>query len=284
MNDLKKRILVIIAALSLTFMCFMSGGLKPSELQAVNTARIHYIDVGQGDSILIQVNSKNLLIDAGPEANADSLIAYLKKQKVKRLDYILATHPHEDHIGAMAAVINRFQVESFYAPKVVGDTRFFFSMAGALKNRNMKINVAKEGVALDLGDNAECILLSPCSESYSSMNDYSPVISLIYGNTSFLFMGDAEEYSENEILNHNSRLECDVLKIGHHGSTTSSSRPFLEAASPSIAIISVGKRNDFGHPGKAVLNLLKGMDIQIYRTDIDGTVIIESNGERIVKR
>lgn len=282
MNDLTRPI-SIMAAILFILACFLSGCASLTEKQAANILRIHYIDVGQGDSILIQVNSKNMLIDAGPEANAGKLTAYLKKQKVKRLDYIVATHPHEDHIGAMTSVLCSFQTGSLYAPKVISDTRSFYTMVLTLKKMNKKIIGAQEGVILDLGKNAQCYMLSPCSENYSSLNDYSPAIMLTYGNTDFLFMGDAEEYSENEILNRHPQLECDVIKIGHHGSSTSSSKPLLEAASPSISIISVGKANDFGHPSKKVINLLKGMETQIYRTDIDGTIIIESDGKRIVK-
>jgi competence protein ComEC len=210
-NDLTRPIL-IMAAIIFTLAYFVSGCTSLHEKQAADVLRIHYIDVGQGDSVLIQVNSKNMLIDAGPEANEGKLTAYLKKQKVKELDYIIATHPHEDHIGAMASVLDSFQAGSFYAPRVITDTRSFYTMIATLKKMNKKIIRAQEGVLIDLGKNTQCYMLSPCSENYSSLNDYSPTIMLTFGDTSFLFMGDAEGYSENEILSHHQKLECDVLK------------------------------------------------------------------------
>ena len=129
----------------------------------------------------------------------------------------------------------------------------------------------------------ECIMLAPCSEKYENLNNYSAVIRITYGSSSFLFTGDAEALAENEIIASGADIKCDVLKAGHHGSSTSSSKQLLEAVSPDIAVISVGKRNDFGHPSRAVLNSMKSMNIQIYRTDIDGTVVLESDGKMIFK-
>lgn len=284
----------IISSLSilLMFMFFMAGcgasatSSKDSPGSQGGKLMVHYIDVGQGDSMLIQVNNKNLLIDAGPASGTDKLMSYLSKNNIKKLDYVVATHPHEDHIGGMTSVIKKFQVGSFYAPKITTTTKTYQNMIDALKSKNLKINVAKAGVSLDLGENAKCEILAPVNTQtkYESLNNYSAVIKLTYGNNKFLFTGDAEKLVEKELLNAKSDLSSDVLKVGHHGSTSSSSKEFLDAVSPKIAVISVGKGNDYGHPHKETLTALKNRKLQIYRTDVDGTVILESDGNKITKK
>jgi len=268
----------------ITCILFSSCAAQDTIAGNEHVMRVHFIDVGQGDSILVQAGGMNMLIDAGPEDNSDSLIAYLKKQKIRKLHYIVATHPHEDHIGGMTAVIRRFDVGRFYAPRIISETRYFEDMAVSLLQRDLRIIPAREGTRLFLGERAECLMLSPCSDSYDNPNNYSSVIRITYGSSSFLFTGDAEELAENEIITGGADIDCDVLKAGHHGSSTSSSRQLLEAVTPDTAVISVGKGNDFGHPSKAVLNSMESMNIQIYRTDIDGTVILESDGKSIIKR
>lgn len=219
--------------------------------------KVHYINVGQGDSILVQVNNKNLLIDAGPEDASEKLLSYLSKQDIKKLDYVVATHPHEDHIGGMASIIKKYKIGMFYAPKKTTDTKTFKKMVNALSYKKMKINAARAGVTLDLGNNASCEMIAPNKSSYESLNNYSAVIMIKYGSSKFLFMGDAEKLSEKEILADKKDISCDVLKVGHHGSNSATSNSFLSAASPSIAIISCGKNNDYGHPHKQTLSALK---------------------------
>lgn len=266
--------------------CILLYGCAAQDTLTTNkhVMRVHFIDVGQGDSILVQAAGMNMLIDAGPEASSDSLVAYLKKQKIRKLHYIVATHPHEDHIGGMAAVIQKFDVGKFYAPRTVSETRYFEDMAASLMQRDLRIIPAREGTRISLGEKAECLMLSPISDSYDNPNNYSSVLKVTYGSSSFLFTGDAEELVEDEIIGSGADIDCDVLKAGHHGSSTSSSMQLLEAVTPDTAVISVGKSNDFGHPSKAVLNSLQRMDIQIYRTDIDGIVILESDGKSIIKK
>lgn len=221
-----------------------------------NKLIVHYIDVGQADSILIQVNGKNMLIDAGNKEDGDNVVAYLKKQGVKKLDYILATHPHEDHIGGMSAVIKKFPIGDFYAPKKTNNTKIFEDMITALKGKQIKI--AKAGVKLDLGEGVDLLMLAPNSDNYGEdLNNYSAVVKLTYGTNKFLFMGDAEKLSEKEILYNNFDVSCDVLKVGHHGSSSSSSKDFLDKASPKSIVISVGKGNTYGHPNKETLSGLK---------------------------
>lgn len=248
-----------------------------------NKMIIHYIDVGQGDCILIQVNNKNLLIDSGPSSNRKDLLNYLEKLDIKKFDYIIATHPHEDHIGNMDTIIKRYDIGSFYSPKVITSSTTFENMISALVDKNLKINVLKKGVkGIDLGKNTEIEVFSPLENiSSDNLNDYSPIIKITFFNNSFLFTGDAEISTEDTVLSQNNNLNCDILKVGHHGSSTSTSTDFLISTNPSVAIISVGKNNSYGHPTSETLSLLNSYNIRTIRTDINGTVIAISDGKNI---
>lgn len=248
-----------------------------------NIMNVHYIDVGQGDSILIQVNNKNLLIDAGPSQSQDDLVAYIKNLGIKNLDYIIATHPHEDHIGGMAKVIKSFNIGKFYAPNVIHNSNSFENMVFELKNKKLKINVIKKGMGNDinLGDNTKVEVFSPISDTYDNLNNYSPIMKITYGNTSFLFTGDAESEVENQVLQDNVDIKSNVLKVGHHGSSSSTSEIFFDAVSPNLSIISLGINNKYGHPHKNILSLLTSKNTEVYRTDEDGTIIISSDGNTL---
>jgi len=245
---------------------------------------VHYIDVGQADSILVQINNKNLLIDGGNRDDGDKIIKYLKKQGVSKLDYVIATHPHEDHIGGMASIVKKFDIGKFYAPKKLSNTATFENMVLALREKKLKINEAKAGDTLNLGKNVDCKILAPNSAEYDNLNNYSAVVKLTYGNTKFLFTGDAHKQSEREMISKGYDLSSDVLKVGHHGSSSSSSKEFLDKVKPKIAIISCGKNNDYGHPHKETLEELNKRKIKIYRTDKDGTIVFESDGKNINKK
>lgn len=244
----------------------------------IGEMKVHYIEVGQGDSELIQVDGKNILIDAG--TSDKKALNYLKSIGIKTLDYVIATHPHEDHIGSMDDVINTFNIGTFYAPKVTHTTKNFENMVNALKNKNLKMTVSKVGDTLTIG-NATLTFLAPNSEKYEDLNNYSIVCKLKYGNNSFLFDGDAEALSEGEILAKQFDVKADVLKVGHHGSTSSTSQDFLNKVNPKYAIISDEKNNDYGHPHKQILDKLNAKGIKIFRTDLNGTIIATSNGTDI---
>ncbi|ERI93891.1 metallo-beta-lactamase domain protein [Clostridiales bacterium oral taxon 876 str. F0540] len=277
------KLLSIILILAL----FFTGCQTSDSNEAFNSKNkgklvVHYIDVGQADSILVQVNNRNLLIDAGNNDDKDKIISYLQKQGVKRLDYVVATHPHEDHIGGMSAVVRKFPIGDFYAPKVTNTTKTFENMITSLNGK--KIKAAKAGVDLNLGENTKCEILAPNSDKYEDLNNYSAVIKITYGENKFLFMGDAEKLSENEILSKNFDISSDVIKIGHHGSSSSSGKAFLDKVSPKIAVISCGRNNDYGHPHKETLSELKTRKITTYRTDIDGTIVLIADGKKISKQ
>lgn len=275
---IKKSFHIILNFILIILLFQCSINTKENNIQInKNTLQVHFIDVGQGDSILIQVNNKNLLIDSGPNKSEDKLKKYLKKLNISKFDYIIATHPHEDHIGNMSYIINNFDVLNFYAPKVENSTKAFETMVESLIRKDLKIKVLKANIkSIDLGKNIVVDVFSPLSNSYEDLNNYSPIVKISYGNTSFLFTGDAEELSENEVLNAGFDLKCDVLKIGHHGSSSSTSENFLKASNPSIAVISVGEDNTYGHPTDTVLSRLK--ETKIYRTDINGNIVITSDG------
>ncbi|WP_315078709.1 MBL fold metallo-hydrolase [uncultured Clostridium sp.] len=251
-----------------------------------NNMIIHYIDVGQGDAALIQVNNINMLIDSGPKESRNKILDYLQSLNIKKINYIIATHPHEDHIGNMAKIIKAYELYKFYAPKIENTTSTFEKMIDSLKDKNLKINVIKKDTnSIDLGKNTDVTVFSPIKDSYDNINNYSPVIKIQYGDTSFLFTGDAEKEVENEILlDSNNNIRSDVIKIGHHGSSTSSSKAFIEKVNPSIAIISVGTDNKFNHPNKSTIDCLTKNSIKIYQTNKENTIILSSDGHNIIKK
>lgn len=273
-------ILLLIILFTLSSCGFTSK--KASTKPDMNSLTVHYIDVGQADSILIQANGFNVLIDAGNRDDGSKVVSYLEEHGVEKLDYVIATHPHEDHIGGMTEVIKRIPIGKFYAPKKTENTKTFENMVTALQDKKLQIISAKAGISpLKLGDNAELSFLSPIAASYDDTNNYSAVVKLTYGEKSFLFMGDAEKLAEKQIINAGTNFKCDVLKVGHHGSSSSSSKDFLDIAKPSIAVISCGKNNDYGHPHKETLDEFKKRNVKVYRTDIDGTIVLTCDGKKI---
>ena len=281
---LKKIILVLVVILSLSFAaCSSESSSKKAPISTGNELKVHFIDVGQGDSILVQFKDKNLLIDAGPRSSSNDLLKYLKGINLTKLDYVVATHPHEDHIGGMPEIIKNFEIGEFYAPKKQASTKIFQTMFEDLKKKNHKINVAKAGVSLDMDSDISVEMIAPNSSDYENVNNYSAVIKVTYKDTSFLFTGDAEKLSEKEILQKKYDIKADVLKLGHHGSSTSSSKEFLDKVNPKIAVASLGKNNDYGHPHKEIIKAMKDRKISFYRTDELGTIVLKSDGKNITK-
>lgn len=249
---------------------------------SVSQLKVHYIDVGQGDSILIQTpNGKNMLIDAGTNESTSKVTAYLSRLGITQLDIIAGTHPHEDHIGGMDAVINMFRVGKVYMPKVTATTQTYEDVITALKNKGLSITTPASGTTVDLDPAVKLEILAPNNSTYDDLNNYSIVFKLTYGNKSFLFTGDAQALSESEMLSKGYNLSADVLKVGHHGSNTSTSDAFLNAVNPKYAVISVGKDNVYGHPAQNTLQKLGAKGITTYRTDLNGTIVATSDGQNI---
>lgn len=244
---------------------------------------IDYIDVGQGDSILIRQGEHAMLIDGGTSECKDDLLEYLKSKNITKFDYIIGTHPHEDHIGSLDDVVNAFDFDTILSPDVSSakvTTKTFENLVLAVANKNMKFTTPISGKEYSLGE-AKFNILAPSSSNYQSLNNYSIVIKLNYGENSFMFTGDAETLSETEILNSYDDLHADVLKLGHHGSTTSSSKKFLNAVNPKYAVISVGKDNVYNHPTKTTMDKMIELNIPVYRTDELGTIECISDGKNI---
>lgn len=241
---------------------------------------VHFLDVGQADSIVVQSAGHAMLIDGGNNGDADEVVGYLKKQGVRKLDVLVGTHPHEDHIGGLDAVIKEFDVGTVYLPRVTATTRTFQDMVAAMKARGLTATAPRPGDSFPLG-NARVTVLAPESERYEDLNNYSIVLRVSYGDTAFLLAGDAEAVSEEEMLGGGRELSATVLKLGHHGSDSSSTAAFLRRVAPQYAVISVGRENTYGHPARSTMLRLKDLGVPVYRTDQNGTMVATSDGRTV---
>ena len=241
---------------------------------------IDYIDVGQGDSILIRQGDSAMLIDGGTSECKDSLLSFLQSENIDRFEYIVGTHAHEDHIGSLDDVVNSYDFDTFLFPKSTTTTKNFENLVLAVQAKDKKFTTPEVGKTYELGD-AVFQILAPNSDSYSSLNNYSIVIKLTYGQNTFLFTGDAESISESEMLDKGIDVSADVLKVGHHGSTTSTSKKFLEAVNPKYAVISCGQNNTYKHPTRTTMTKFQNAGIPVYRTDESGTIECISDGTTI---
>lgn len=238
-----------------------------------NNLRVYCLDVGQGDSILITNNNKTMLIDASTNEMGSRVVKYLNDLGIKKIDYLVGTHPHEDHIGGLDNVIKNFDIGTIYMPNVVATTKTFEEVIDAISAKKLKVTSPKTGDKFTVG-NAECEVMSIRSDK-DDYNNCSIVIKMDFNNVSYLFTGDAEESVESS----RKWPHIDVLKVGHHGSNTSSSKKFLEQIKPEVALISVGQGNTYGHPTQATLKRLSNIGAKIYRTDENGTILLIEKGE-----
>ena len=235
------------------------------------------MDVGQADCILIRKNNRNILIDAGNNEDGDKLVNYFKENGIKKFDYVIGTHAHEDHIGGMNKIIDNFKINHFYMPDVVTTTKTFEDVLNSLEKNKVKFETPKIDSTFKV-DDLKFIVLS-ITNNKEDLNDTSIVLKLTYENTSYLFMGDASSNIENNILDKD--IESNVLKVGHHGSGYSSSAKFIKKVNPDYAIISVGKNNSYNHPKNVVIKKLERIGSTIYRTDKQGTIKVISDGNNI---
>ncbi len=278
-----KKLLCFI--LSLTMLLSLAGCeiISPVEKEIADDdalLKVHFIDVGQGDSILLESKGEFVLIDAGEKEYGDNVLKYIQKRKAKSLKYVIATHPHSDHIGGLTKVINGIDTENFITVETDQSTKTWLNVLKAVDANDVNYIDAEAGDTYSFGE-ASFTILAPLSGNYSGYNDYSVVTMVQCGDIRFLMTGDAEKESEKEMLGAGEDLHADVLKLGHHGSSTSSTAAFLKAVNPSFAIISCGKNNDYGHPHKETIKKLNLMDCTYLRTDAAGTIVASTDGKHL---
>ncbi len=245
---------------------------------------ITFLDVGQADCVLLRSENHTILIDTGYKKNAvtDKIIDHLTGLGITSIDYLVLTHPHADHIGGAPDIINTFTIENCLMPDAVATTKIFEDTLDALESRDVNVIEAVAGNRITLSDMV-LEILAPRAKDYSEVNDYSAVIRVLFGETALMMTGDAELLSEGEMLQSfgSEGLKADLLKVGHHGSTTSSGSAFLSAVDPDFAVISAGEGNSYGHPHDEIVERLTDAGIEIYRTDLHGTIVFVSNGTEI---
>lgn len=273
----KQHIFVIVLTISFILVNFIRiYNLENTLTSGVLTedTQVHFIDVGQGDSSLILSGGEAILIDAGPNSNENNLVAYLKSLGINQLKLIVATHPHEDHIGGIDAVLRDIGADEILMTDNIHTTGTYTDMLDAIDETNTKLTIASPGDKYSFNTGATLSVLSPYQDDkFENLNDYSIVTRLQAGENSVLFTGDIEESAEKSLLLSNGLLKSDILKSPHHGSTTSSTLAFMRIVRPNTAIISCGVDNKYGHPHKEILDLYENNNIDIRRTDKEGNII-----------
>ncbi|MBS3873314.1 MAG: MBL fold metallo-hydrolase [Firmicutes bacterium] len=265
---------ILFAAVIVLAILSLLGCQSHSTIPALFTA--HFIDVGQGDSILLQAGAQNILIDAGDRASGARVVAYLRAQGVRKIDLLIATHPHADHIGGLEEVFQQMPVARIIDSGQVHTTQTFLNYLRTIDDKNIPFETPA-GQIIELAANVELRVIGPL-RAYDNLNDGSVVVMVRAGTVSLLLTGDMESDAERDLLQAGG-LSATVLKVGHHGSNTSSTTDFLQAVRPRVAIISVGADNSFGHPSPAVLARLREVGADIYRTDRHGTIVLRTDGE-----
>lgn len=285
-QDFFKWLLICLAAASLVWGCASPGQAPASDPAAPAQAGqadgllVHFIDVGQGDSILIQSGGRSMLVDAGENDQGETVVSYLQSQGISSLDYVIGTHPHSDHIGGLDTVIESFDVKDVILPPAEHTTKTFEDVVDAVADKGLSVTEPKPGDQYEIGD-ASFTILAPNRDYGDDLNDWSVGIRLEYGQNHFVMCGDAEEGAEADICANGLDLSADVLKAGHHGSRTSTSEAFLDKVNPKTVVIQCGEGNSYGHPHQETLDKLNARGIQVFRTDLDGTVVAHCDGASI---
>ena len=276
-------ILACVLALALFCACTVTINLGGADTSAAPNSEskliVHFLDVGQGDSIFIELpNGKTMLVDAGENYHGQGIIDYVQTIGYHKLDYVVATHPHEDHIGSMPYIVRNFEIGSIYMPDVTANTATFESLLKAIKAKGLRVKNGRTGVHIIKDGELTADIIAPDKPDESNLNNSSIVLLLTFGNVSYLLTGDAETKELNAIR---ADMHATVLKAGHHGSKTSTTQTLLKKISPDVTVISCGKSNDYGHPHAEVLKMLKSVNSSVYRTDRDQTVIVATDGSSL---
>lgn len=281
----KISLIILFIAIIGYILTTYSNYLNPSQANETSNQnivttdlKVYFFDVGQADSILITNNGHNMLIDAGNNEDGPKLVKYIKEDLgITEFDYLIGTHPHEDHIGGLDDIINNFDIKKIYLPDITTTTKTFEDVLDAISSKELTITIPKIGETFKLGEADFTILYTGTNSS--DLNSTSIITKMIFGKYSYLFTGDTTSDIEKTILDQN--IDIDVLKVAHHGSKYSSSLEFLEKTTPSYAIISVGKNNSYDHPSSETINNLKKYTNNIYLTSELGTILLTSNGQTI---
>ncbi len=264
---------------------FPSAGTGTSEDPSGNASiessfAVHFIDVGQADAILVQCTGHTMLIDGGNVGDSNLIYSYLQKHRISHLDYVVCTHAHEDHVGGLSGALTAATAAHVLAPVTEYDSQAFRNFVSKANERGCEIEIPKAGDQFLLGD-AKVTVIGP-TKTYDETNNTSLVLRIEYAGFAFLFTGDMESDAETELVDSGVELSADVLKIGHHGSDTSSSYRFLRAVAPTYGVISVGTGNQYGHPHESILSRLRDADVTLYRTDLQGDIICSVEGGKLV--
>lgn len=269
---------LILSLFLLIFALIPQSGLTVSAAAGRDMA-VHFLDVGQGNAILVQSGGQNLLYDGGDQSHADQVVSYLQQQNVQIIDYMISSHYDEDHLGGLVECLNDFEVDNVLGPDYVHTSNLFDTFMNTATANGIIVKYPPVGDTFDFGTGSFTVL-APNGISQNS-NDNSLVIKLENGSNSFIFTGDAEETSEQDMISTGMNLDCDVLSVAHHGSASSSTWDFLEATSPSYAVISCGVNNKYNHPSADTMGRLADMGIPVFRTDKQGTIVAVSDGTEI---
>lgn len=262
--------------LGLTACAPLSGG---SASPAEGTLEVHFLDVGQGDAALLLCGGEAMLIDGGNVEDSSLVAAYLKAHEVTYLDYIVCTHAHEDHVGGLSGALNAAAAGIVLSPVQEYDSKAFRDFVKYTKTQGKALTIPSPGDRFPLGS-AQVEVLAPLRD-YEETNNTSLVLKVTHGAVSFLFTGDAERLSEGDMLEAGLDVSATVLKVGHHGSDSSTSYPFLREVMPKYGVLSVGEGNSYGHPHQEVLSRLRDADVTVYRTDMQGHIIAVSDGDQV---
>ena len=271
-------LLIVLAAV--IYAVFFQNHEAPEPNVAEGELIITFIDVGQGDSALIQQGENAILIDTGEYSQRKKLTETLESLGVTALDYVIATHPHADHMGAMNVIIDTYDVKHVMMPGATSNSVAFEKMLQSISDKGLRIEHPVPGGSIGAGS-IELKILAPNSDKYKDVNDFSIIALLQWGNTSFIFQGDAEAVSEKEVLDNGFDVSADVIKIGHHASVSSTSGIYLDAVNPRMAVITCAQGNVYGHPHRETLDRINEKNITVYRTDTMGTITMRSNGNDI---